>query len=538
MILLASICLNFIKSQFASPPLLTGIGNYHRRVDTRNSKAQTYFDQGLALLYAFHKSESGRYFAEATQLDPNCAMGWWGQAMAVGPDINFTGVNAEASKTAIAALGHARNVSKNPLESALIQAASLRFSPSAPENRMSLDKAYASQMARLYRAHKHDPDVASLYAESLLILSPWHQWERSGKPVAGTMDAIAALQQALKDSPDHLMANHLWIHTMEASPHPELALPQADKLCQLAPKLGHLVHMPSHIYIRTGRWDQSIFQNDKAITSDRAFAKVHGLAPTYLGYLAHNRMMLAFSANMNGNYVKAKNALADWTQIMPADKLKAFAPMIDGLYWMPLETEKRFGNWTTILRAPEPADCLPISRAMRHYVRAIAYAALHRPAEADRELSAFLAAKAAIKPDAPVLNNTAGDIFSIAEHQARGELMVLTGKLNAGILELKKAVAFEDQLNYDEPPDWLQPTRHTLGAALLKAGKPTEAQAVYLQDLNGFPGNAWSTLGMSQAYAALGNQKLAASWRSKYLKIWSKADPLVDTSCLCLPGKG
>ncbi len=309
MLLTCLISLASLSSTSPLPRLLTGIGDYHRPVGTSRPLAQKYFDQGLALFYAFHKAQSAKFFEAATTVDPRCAMAWWGRALAEAPDINFGDVDDAAATRAVAAIAMARRFAKPGLESELVQAQGLRYVSPAPKNRSQLDKAYADRMRWVYKRHPSDPDVACLFAEALMILNPWHQWEPDGRPVTGTLEAVAAIRHALALSPRHLMANHLLVHVLEGSNHPEQALRAADLLCNLAPSLGHLVHMPSHIYVRVGYWGSAITQNRKAIVSDRAFAKARGASPTYLPYTVHNRMMLAYAAMMNGAYSDAAWAL-------------------------------------------------------------------------------------------------------------------------------------------------------------------------------------------------------------------------------------
>ena len=531
------VSISLANSSQISPPFMTGIGTFHKRISTNNPLAQRYFDQGMSLFYAFHKATSTKFFQAAESHDTKCAMAYWGEALSYAPDINFSSVDELSSKAAIAALEKAKPLAKPGLESDLISAGLLRYMVPAPTDRAALDKAYRERMKELYTKYPQDADVAALYAESILILTPWHQWTPDGKPTPGTEEAMDVIQHALKLSPNHLMANHLWIHTVEAGPHPETALGSSDLLCTLAPSLGHLVHMPSHIYVRTGRWTQAIRQNRLAILTDREFAKKRGLQPTYLPYMGHNRMMLAFAATMNGSYKSAQWAFSDWQTLIPAPMLKEMAPMIDWMMGMPLDVEKRFGHWEKILSAPEPADYLPISRATWHADRAVAYAATHRLADANREYETFLDLRKKISADAVWGNNIAPKVLDVHEHLVKGEILVQQDSMDEAIAELTKAVAAEDQLSYDEPPDWLQPCRHTLGAALLKANKSVDAILVYKRDLEITRDNGWSTLGIAKAYQKLGDAKNSAKWMGRYRRIWSSDGEKISSSCLCLPEK-
>jgi tetratricopeptide (TPR) repeat protein len=517
------------------PPLLKGIGNYSRPIHTTNPLAQTYFDQGLALFYAFHKQTSTAYFKEAERLDPHCAMAFWGEALSYAPDINFPTVDAPTSELAVKALTRAKSLAEPGHEEDLIDASQGRYAVPAPTERSALDQAYSTRMAALWAKYPNDPDVASLYAESLLILTPWHQWNPDGSPLPATQTTINVLREAKRLSPKHLMANHLWIHTLEGGPNAAAALDSADLLCKLTPALGHLVHMPSHIYVRTGQWDKAIRQNRLAIISDRAFLAKRGPLASYLPYLGHNRMMLAYAGMMNGSYRSTQYAFADWNEVIPPSILKEMAPLVDWMHGMPVDVEKRFGHWSKVLAFPEPPNYLPISRCTRLADRSVAIAALHRPAEADLEFTKFLAQKGKIPRDTTYGNNTAGDVLDVYEHLARGEILIQKGRLNAGIAELKRAVLTEDQLRYDEPPDWLQPCRHTLGAALLKAKRYKEAEAVYQEDLKRIPANGWSLLGMAKATKAEGLRSKSSAWMAKYLKVWSKDGEKQNSSCPCIP---
>lgn len=518
----------------SAPPLLTGIGNYHKPVATKSALAQKYFDQGLALFYAFHKQTSTKYFVEAERQDPTCAMAYWGEALSYAPDINFPTVDDSTSKKAIAALEKAATLAHPGEEQDLIQAMIGRYQTPAPQDRSALDAGYREKMRALYAKYPNDPDVASLYAESILILSPWNQWKADGTPQPGTLEAIDVIHHAIDLSPNHLMANHLLIHTLEGGPRAAEALSSADKLCRLTPALGHLVHMPSHIYVRTGRWAQGIQQNRLAVISDRKFIEKHGLPETYLPYMVHNRMMLAYAGMMNGDYAATQWAFSDYHELVPAAALQQMAFAFDWTQGAPFDVEKRFGHWEKLLAMPEPAKPLFVTRAIRHADRSVALAVLGRSADAEAEFQAFLAARKEVPANYVFGNNTTGMVLDVYERLTSGELLIQNGKLEEGIARLREAVAAEDQLGYDEPPDWLQPCRHTLGAALLKAGKPAEAKEVYLEDLRRIPENGWSLLGLSQAEAALGNSTMSKAWQSRYRAIWAKNAEAQASSCACL----
>jgi tetratricopeptide (TPR) repeat protein len=511
--------------QAGPPPLINGIVHYHREVPFKNALAKRYFDQGLAELYGFHKSASERSFAEASRLEPSAAMAWWGKAAAFGPDINNPAVSENDAKQALEDLARASAVANPGVEADLVHATDLRFSVKRPIDQLKLDLDYAEAMGRLSQKYPKDPDILSLYAESEMILNPWDQWFPDGSPRMETINAIAALNRAIAVSPDHLMANHLLIHVFEASPDAGQALESANRMCTLAPSLGHLVHMPSHIYIHLGMWNEAIHQNELAIQSDLAFYKNRTIPQSYAHYVDHNRMMLSYAACMNGSYAKAIRAVNEVT----ASELKRAAgkPLRepDVYLYYPLEVFKRFGKWKQILSYPKPGKSFPLSLCFWFGDRAIALAALDQPAKAAQSFDDF----AKIRRSLP-----GNDLLAIEDHQARGELFVQRKQWAQGIEELKRAVQCEDAQGYDEPPRWIQPTRDTLGAALVEEGSASEAVKVYSQDLKRVPKNGWAMIGMSRALAAEGEHKLATEFRKRYLSVWSKVDPKTTTSCLCL----
>jgi tetratricopeptide (TPR) repeat protein len=294
--------------------------------------------------------------------------------------------------------------------------------------------------------------------------------------------------------------------------------------------------MPSHIYVRTGNWAKAIEQNRLAILADRSFTAKRGLQPTYLPYMGHNRMMMAYAASMSGDYKKAQWAFSDWKTLIPEPMLKELAPMLDWIVGMPLDVEKRFGHWDKVLSAPEPAEYLPVTRAGWLADRAVAFAAQHKMDDAKHAYDAFLEQRKKVNPDGAYGNNTAGKVLDVYEHQTLGEIYAQEGKFDEAVSELQKAVAAEDQLGYDEPPDWILPCRHTLGALLISK-KPIEAILVYKKDLEITRDNGWSTLGIAKAYAKLGDAKNSAKWMKRFRTIWSKDGENVTSSCVCLPGQ-
>jgi hypothetical protein len=316
---------------------------------------------------------------------------------------------------------------------------------------------------------------------------------------------------------------------VEASPHPEKGDAAADRLRDAFPMLGHLVHMPSHIDVRRGRWGQAVLANEKAIAADARFRDETGF---YRLYMVHNRHMLAWAAMMRGQGKQALAAIDEAVASIPSDWVRQNAALIDGFMAMPLEVRVRFGRWDEVLAAPDFPDHLPLARALRHAARAVALAAQKRPARA--ELAEFVAARAKVAPDATFGNNSAAALLAVAGHLAAGEVAIAEGHSDAGLDELRRAAAAEDELRYDEPPDWLLPARHALGAALLRAGRAADAEAVYRDDLSHLPENGWSLWGLARALEL--QHKDAAAVHARFRDIWRDADVELTTSCFCIPG--
>ena len=357
-------------------PLFEGRGDFARRVTTSSAAAQRYFDQGLVFMYAFNHDEAIRSFRRAAELDPGCAMAQWGVAIANGPHINNPVVPPEQAQAAWDALAVARTLAANasPVEQALIAAAQARYALPQPEDRAPLERAYADAMRGVWRSYPKDADVGALFAESLADLRPWDQWTPDGKPQPGTEELLSVLDQVLAIDPRHPLALHLYIHAVEASPEPGRADAAADALRQRTPGLGHLVHMPSHIDIRRGRWQQAIAANATAIDADRRYTALSPEQGFYRLYMAHNHHMLTYGAMMTGQSALAVRTIRQMVSDIPLEFFKANA-FADGFMAMPLEVLMRFGRWDEILAEPAFPEFVPISRALQHYARAVAYAA-------------------------------------------------------------------------------------------------------------------------------------------------------------------
>lgn len=523
-------------------PFFEGLGAYKQKITTDSPEAQRYFNQGLAFYHGFNHGAAIRSFQQAAEIDPKCAMAHWGIALANGPHINFPLVPPPAAEMAWKELQLAQeNAAKtSAVERALIEALSHRYANPQPADRGPLDQAYADAMRQAWAAHPDDPEVGVLFAESLMDLRPWDQWTPEGQPNPGTEEVLATLDTVLKLDPKHPFANHLYIHAVEASPHPERAIKAADRLRTLQPGLAHNVHMPSHIDIRTGRWLEAVETNKKAVAAAERYRKVMGPPKGFLNvYDAHNRHMLAYAAMMTGQRALALQYIRAMVRELPEEFLKENALLAEGFVAMPMEVMVRFGMWEEILAEPDNyADYMTGTRAFHHAARAIAYAAKGEPEKARQEQAIFLE-KAKLVPEEETFgNNTARDILALAKGMTEGEILIREDKLEAGIAELRASIKLEDALKYDEPPGWLIPIRHSLGATLMQHGRFAEAEQVYRDDLARLPGNGWSLYGLAESLSLQEKEpKEAEAIRARFDKVWAKADTRITSSCFCQPGK-
>ncbi len=521
----------------AAPPLHEGLGKHGRKVTTASAEAQRYFDQGLIFLYAFNHDEAIGSFRHAAKLDPACAMAHWGVAVANGPHINNPAVPPDRGKAAWEALLEARKhaAGASDVEKALIGALGARYAEKQPDDRAPFDKAYAQAMKKAWEKFPRDADVGALYAESLMDLRPWDLWTIDGKPQPETPEIVATLEAVLALAPNHPLALHLYIHAVEASPTPGKADAASDRLRRAHPGLGHLVHMPSHIDIRRGRWQEAIEANDRAIAADRAYAKRAPRQGFYRLYMAHNHHMLSFAAMMQGQSDRALKAVREMIAAVPAEwvKVKENAAIADGFLAAPIEVLMRFGRWDELLKEPAPPGDFPISTALRLSARGVALAAQGKTAEARAEQKAFREAVKQVPKEATFSNNKASDLLAVGDDLLEGELLLREGKVKEGLAALYAAVKKEDGLRYAEPPDWVIPVRHALGAALLKAGQPADAERAYLEDLRRWPGNGWSLYGLAVSLEMQGKKSEAAEVRKAFEAAWKRADVKLTASCFC-----
>jgi tetratricopeptide (TPR) repeat protein len=519
-------------------PFFDGLGARSRKVTTGSAEAQQYFDQGLKFLYAFNHDEAIRSFRQAASFDPGCAMAWWGIAYACGPHINKPEVDELHAREGAEALSKARahQSTAAPVERALIDAVSKRYSDPLPSDRKPLDQAYADALGIVWQANPADTDVGALYAEALMDLRPWDLWTHDGHPQPGTDKILEALAAVLAQEPAHPLALHLSIHAHEASPHPEHADDAADRLRDLQPGLAHLVHMPSHIDVRRGRWKEAEQTNEKAIAADEAYRRIRPEQGFYRLYMLHNRHMLAFAATMRGESGRAIAAIDQMIAAVPPEWAKANAAIADGVLAMPLELRMRFGRWDEVLAAPEHDEIFPTARAFRHAARGAALVAKGNVDGARRELAAFARAKEGVSDSSKIVINKALDVLGVAEQLLTGEILYREAKPEDAFAALREAVRREDALRYSEPPDWIIPVRHALGAALMQSGRYAEAEQVYRADLNRHPENGWSLFGLTRSLELQGKPDEAARVRARFEKTWTDADVKLTASCFCQPG--
>jgi tetratricopeptide (TPR) repeat protein len=506
--------------------VLTDLGTYHRAITTSSPEAQTYFDQGLRLIYGFNHDEAARSFARATQLDPKCASCYWGVALVLGPNYNVP-MLPDRFPAAWAALQHAQAnaASATPVEQALIGALARRYAgpePKDPVAMQPLQEAYAVAMTAVATKFPDDLDVQVLRAESLMDLNPWKLWTADGKPAPGPEDLVATLEKVLAKDPKHPGANHYYIHAVEASSHPEKAVASADRLPALIPGAGHIVHMPAHIYQRVGRYADASSANRKAADVDLGYM---GKAPAwgyYAMYLVHNYGFLAFSASMEGRSAEALEAAQKSAKNFPPPMLEMM-PGMDFFVSEPILVMVRFGKFDAILAMPRPDAKYPTLTSLWLHAHGIALASKGKLDEAVADLAELKKMAATISADASTGVNSEREVVAVSS--AVLEAAIAQKRGDAKALELwAAAVAAEDHLSYSEPNDWFYPVRHYQGAALMAAKKYPEAEAVYRADLARNPNNGWGLWGLAQALKAENRTKDAAAAEAQWKKAWANAD--------------
>ncbi|MDX2251762.1 MAG: tetratricopeptide repeat protein [Nitrospira sp.] len=513
------------KDHSDTVPLYTNLGSHHKRISIKVPAAQQYFDQGLRLVYGFNHAEAIRSFTRAAELDPTCAMCYWGIALAYGPHVNAP-MDAASGAAAYAAVQKARSLQSQATapERAYIEALAQRYEADPPADRVRLDTAYSRAMGQVAKAYPKDLDAAALYAESLMDLRPWNYWRPDGTPYPGTNEIVRQLERVISKNPNHPGACHYYIHAVEAV-NPKAAVPCAERLARLMPGEGHMVHMPAHIYIRVGRWNDAVQANQHAIHSDEVFIEgQHPVGVYPLAYYPHNIHFLAFASTMAGRSAQAIEASNTLTSKVNLDAARQVGMLQEMLPYHAL-TLTTFGKWDEVLAQPLPPEDIRFSYAMASYARGVAYAAKGEWAEAQAALDTVTAADA-VTPDGAE-GKTA---LSIAVHALTGEIATRRGDVDAGITHFREAAKIEDGGLYFEPPKWYYPVRHSLGAALLKAGHHAEAEKVYREDLRRFPENGWSLFGLAQALRAQDKENEAVAEEARFRRAWAGTDVTLTAS--------
>ena len=504
--------------------LEAGLGDINHPVTTNNAEAQKFFNQGLAYVYAFNHEEAVKSFKQAAQLDPNLAMAYWGVALAMGSNYNVAADGpslVEAFSNLQKAIALAPKASD--VDRAYINALSKRYSADLQADQHKLAVDYKNAMGELSKNYPDDLDAATLYAESMMNLRPWKLWTNDGKPAEDTADIVAVLESVLRRNPNHTGANHYYIHAVEASNSAERALPSADRLGKLAPNAGHLVHMPSHIYNRTGDYAQAAQANVDAIVVDKEYIAKSGNKGLYPNmYTNHNIHFLAAANAMKGRYADSIKAARELEgNVKPALKVM---PMLEMFYPYPLVSLTRFGKWDEILKEPQPDASLKITTGFWHFARGSAYAASKQTANAEAELAALRAVTKSMTPEVRMFSNAATDVMKVAEFTLEGRIALARGDKAAAIDSLTKAVAAEDATYYAEPSDWDLPTREVLGGALLSFGDAVAAEKVFRVELERHPRNGRALFGLAESLRKQGKESAAKLVDVEFGRAWQNAD--------------
>lgn len=512
-----------------APALDPGLAGWSHPISSKNETARRYFDQGLTLAYGFNHAAADASFREAARLDPSCAICYWGAALVAGPNINAA-MAEEAIATAWSDLQRARELAPgaSPAEQDYIEALGRRYALRPAPDRAPLDVAYAEAMRALAARHPDDADAQVLLAEALMDLHPWDYWQASGEPQPWTGEILGLLEKAIARWPSHPGANHLYIHAVEASKDPARAMAAADRLRDLVPAAGHLVHMPAHIYQRVGRYGDSAAANRKAIAADHGTGTpgCHG-AIYALAYIPHNFHFLWSALIQEGNAADALDTAQQLAaKVDPAAMRDPSLGALQLYATIPYFTWVRFGRWREILTAPEPEADLLFPRAIRHWARGLALlrGGAREAAEKENGLLAALAADPALEKVTIWEINHADELAKIAVQVLSGEIALYSGEGDKAVRHLEKAAELEDALRYDEPPTWPLPVRHHLGAALLELGRPGAAEVVYLKDLERQPENGWALFGLAASLEKQERPKAAKEARDRFEKAFARAD--------------
>jgi tetratricopeptide (TPR) repeat protein len=509
--------------------IFPGMGSYHHPISTKSPQAQRFFDQGLILVFGFNHQEAIRSFESAASLDPLAAMPLWGIAYALGPNINMP-VSPENERKAYETIQKALALAEKSPENErnYVQALAKRYSGEAAPDLDQLALSYSRAMKELSRRYPDDLDAATLYAESLMDLRPWKLYDLEGNPAEGTAEIVAVLESVLQRDPSHPGANHYYIHAVEASRDPERALPSAQRLQTLVPGAGHLVHMPAHIYARTGDYSQAADSNAKAAEVDRQYLKATGtMGSLYsLMYYGHNLHFLAYAATQDGRQAEAVQAAADLVALA-TPSLKEM-PMIEFALATPLFVSLQFQDWSAIAKSPEPSAETPTTRAMWRFFRGMALASQGKPEPAEAERRAFQELSAKAPQDLPYSGtgfSTSGEILTVAGFALDARVASAQGNHKAAIESWEKAVKAQDQLAYDEPPAWFYSLRESLGAEYFRAGQMADAEKIFREDLEKHPRSPRSLIGLMECLKAQG-KKVDAEWVARqFKKAWKGTTP-------------
>lgn len=524
-----------------SPPvaarMYTGFGDYTRDITTDSIQAQRWFNQGLQLTYGFNHDEAIRSFEKAAALDPGAAMPWWGIAYCLGININDPAMTEERSRRAREAIDQAiaRLDNETSVEHALVTALGHRYQWPAPEDRSGLDRDYAAMMGEVYQRFPHDSDVGALYAESLMNLQPWDYWTPQGEPKGRIGEILGVLERTLAEHPKHPGANHFYIHAVEASSDPDRAVPAAEMLRDLVPGSGHLVHMPSHIFVRVGRYIEAANSNRAAIAADKAYFAKAPAPGFYALYYGHNIHFLAFASMMSGDYAGSISAARDLEAEIPEENLRELAGLIEGIMPTSLHVLIRFGKWEQVLSEPDYPEWRLMSRATYSYARSVACSALGRTDQAREEMAEFERRVALVPEDWYVFNNKVHDVLPIARAMMQGELLFREGRREEAFAILRKGIEHEDALVYDEPPAWMLPVRHALGALLMADGRYQEAEVIYREDLERNRNNGWALTGLRASLLEQHRADEARALDEPLALAFDRCDVNVTSSCFCEP---
>lgn len=519
------------EAEPASVPLYKNLGKHHHKITTKYPQTQRYFDQGLRLTYAFNHEEAIVSFMEGARIDPDCAMCYWGAALAMGPNINLPmepKIEPSAHELVQNAVALAPNVSE--AERAYIDALSKRYAAEPGESRTARDQAYADAMREIAKKYPKDTDAATLFAEALMDLQPWDYWTYEGEAKGNTEEIVETLEAVLDKNKNHPGACHYYIHAVEASFEPERALPCAKRLAKLMPGAGHLVHMPAHVYIRVGMYKEAEEANVHAIHADENFIQDRKAQGFYtMAYYPHNIHFLYAAAAMAGRSEVAIQAARDLVAKVP-DELVRGVPPLEMFKPTAYFALTRFGKWEEILKEPAPAAEFKYTTGIWRYARGRALAATGKMEEAQAELDSLAKLAEEVGPDLIISINSGKALLQIATKVLSGEIAAGEGRTDDAVKALNEAVEIEDRLVYEEPPPWYQPVRQNLGAVFLAAERPGEAEQVYLEDLKRNPNNGWSFYGLMNSRKAQGKKKEAASAKKGFEKAWERADVKLTAS--------